>query len=83
MRPVAIACLVAMYPDRTTAEHVVAEALDVNHDRIQTAGVVVIGAGWMPKDWSADGYLGIERSMEVGDAPVSVDIVLLKLPGLQ
>ena len=32
---------------------------------------------------SAEGYLGIERAMEVGDAAVSMDIVLLRLPGLQ
>jgi hypothetical protein len=31
---------------------------------------------------AADGYLGIERPMEVGDASVSMDIVLLRLPGL-
>jgi hypothetical protein len=31
---------------------------------------------------SADGYLGMERAMEVGDAAVSMDIVLLRLPGL-
>ena len=31
---------------------------------------------------AADGYLGIERPMDVGDASVSVDIVLLHLPGL-
>jgi hypothetical protein len=31
---------------------------------------------------SADGYLPIDRPMEVGDASVSVDIVLLRLPGL-
>ena len=32
---------------------------------------------------SADGYLGIDRPMEVGEAPVSMDIVLLRLPGIQ
>jgi len=31
---------------------------------------------------AADGYLGIERPMDVGDASVSMDIVLLRLPGL-
>lgn len=31
---------------------------------------------------SADGYLGMERPMEVGDAAVSVDIQLLRLAGL-
>ncbi len=31
---------------------------------------------------SADGYLPIERPMEVGSASVSLDVVLLKLPGL-
>ena len=31
---------------------------------------------------SADGYLPIDRPMDVGDASVSVDIVLLHLPGL-
>ncbi|MGE3959586.1 MAG: carboxypeptidase-like regulatory domain-containing protein [Vicinamibacterales bacterium] len=30
----------------------------------------------------ADGYLPMERPMEVGDASVSVDVVLLRLPGL-
>ena len=30
----------------------------------------------------ADGYLPIERPMEVGSASVSLDVVLLKLPGL-
>ncbi|MBS1816729.1 MAG: carboxypeptidase regulatory-like domain-containing protein [Acidobacteria bacterium] len=30
----------------------------------------------------ADGYLPIERPLEVGTAAVSVDIVLLRLPGL-
>jgi hypothetical protein len=32
---------------------------------------------------SAEGYLGIERTMDVGDATVSMDIVLLRLPGLE
>ncbi len=31
---------------------------------------------------SADGYLGMERPMEVGTASVSVDIQLLRLAGL-
>jgi len=31
---------------------------------------------------AADGYLGIERPMEVGTASVSVDIQLLRLAGL-
>ncbi len=31
---------------------------------------------------SADGYLPIDRPMEVGTAPVSLDVVLLRLPGL-
>lgn len=31
---------------------------------------------------SADGYLGMERSMDVGSASVSVDIQLLRLAGL-
>jgi iron complex outermembrane receptor protein len=31
---------------------------------------------------SAEGYLAIDRPMEVGDAPISMDIVLLRLPGL-
>ena len=31
---------------------------------------------------SADAYLPIDRPMEVGDASVSVDIVLLRLPGV-
>jgi hypothetical protein len=31
---------------------------------------------------SADGYLPIERPLDVGDAPVSMDIVLLRLPGV-
>lgn len=32
---------------------------------------------------SADGYLPMDRNMDVGDASVSVDVVLLRLPGLQ
>jgi hypothetical protein len=32
---------------------------------------------------SADGYLSIERPLDVGDAPVSMDVVLLRLPGLE
>lgn len=31
---------------------------------------------------SAEGYLPLDRTIEVGSAPVSVDIVLLKLPGV-
>lgn len=31
---------------------------------------------------SAEAYLPIERQMEVGTAPVSMDVVLLRLPGL-
>jgi hypothetical protein len=32
---------------------------------------------------SADGYLPMDRPMEVGNASVSLDVVLLRLPGLQ
>ena len=32
---------------------------------------------------TAEPYLPLDRSMDVGDASVSVDIVLLRLPGLQ
>ena len=32
---------------------------------------------------SAEPYLPLDRNMDVGDASVSVDIVLLRLPGLQ
>ena len=31
---------------------------------------------------SADGYLPMDRPMEVGDVSVSLDVVLLRLPGL-
>ncbi len=31
---------------------------------------------------SAEGYLPLDRTIDVGTAPVSVDIVLLKLPGV-
>jgi hypothetical protein len=32
---------------------------------------------------SAEGYMPLDRPLEVGDASVSVDIVLLRLPGVQ
>lgn len=32
---------------------------------------------------SAEGYLPMDRPMDVGDASVSLDVVLLRLPGLQ
>ncbi|MEQ1912747.1 MAG: carboxypeptidase-like regulatory domain-containing protein [Vicinamibacterales bacterium] len=32
---------------------------------------------------SADGYLPMDRPMDVGDVSVSLDVVLLRLPGLQ
>ena len=32
---------------------------------------------------SADGYLPMDRPIEIGDVSVSLDVVLLRLPGLQ
>ena len=32
---------------------------------------------------SAEGYLPMDRPMDVGDVSVSLDVVLLRLPGLQ